>query len=291
MKRNLAGMLVLALVGTVMGMGLAYAQEAAPASHPAKPSPVRTAPTATERPALQKPAAAAPAAVQAAQSAPAAEPAVAQQTPALQTAERNALLEGTYLPTGTTLKITLDANLSTAQNHEGDPFSGHVVEAVAIDGKTIVPVGAVIEGKVARATQPRRIRGTSMIDLRPETIVMPNGTRYHLSAAVVDTGTPKQFDVDEEGRIRPAGSKMKTMRNIGVGAAGGALLGAATVHTPHATVIGAGIGAGAGVVYWLISRHPEQLPANTQLYLELNRPLALTAAAATTQTAAASTGQ
>ncbi len=291
MKRNLAGMLVLALVGTVMGMGLAYAQEAAPASHPAKPSPVRVAPTPTERPAPQKAAAAAPVSVRAAQPAPVTDSAVAQETPALQTAERNALLEGTYLPTGTTLKITLDASLSTAKNHEGDPFSGHVVEAVTVDGKTIVPVGAVVEGKVARAAQPRRIRGTSMIDLRPEMIVMPNGTRYHLSAAVVDTGTPKQFDVDEEGRIRPAGSKMKTLREIGIGAGAGALLGAATVHTPHATVLGAGMGAGAAVVYWLISRHPEQLPASTQLYLELNRPLALTAAAATTQTAAVPTGQ
>src|SRR5205085_3868368 len=120
-----------------------------------------------------------------------------------------------------------------------------------------------------------RIRGVSMITLHPEALVMPDGTRYLVSAAVVDTGSPKQFDVDDEGRIKPRGQKLKALRDVGIGAGAGALIAAAIVHTPHATVVGAGIGAAAAFAKMLIARNPEQLPADTELYLELSRPLAL----------------
>ncbi len=277
----------------VLALSTFASAQDAPVQHPSKPSPAHTA-TTTPAPARTPQPAPVPAQEQPRLSVP---PAVAPAAPAADAAtseaaaaERGAVVAGTYLPVGATLKIRLDAQLSTAQNREGDPFTGHVTEPVAVEGKTVVPVGAVVEGKVLRTTQPRRIKGVATITLHPEALVMPDGTRYLVSAAVVDTASPKQFDVDEEGRIRPRSQRLKALRDVGIGAGAGALVAAAIVHTPHATVVGAGIGAAAAFTRMLISRSPEHLPAETELYLELSRPLALTQTAPT-QTASVVAGQ
>lgn len=260
----------------------------------AKPSAMQ--PAARPTPATQPAAAPAPRVEAAPTAAPqmAATPSVvapAAPVEATLAADRDAAVGGTLLPTGTTLKVRLESALSTSQSKEGDAFTARLVEPVLLDGKSLIPAGATVEGRVARTREPRRIRGTASLDLHPESILMPDGTRFHLSAAVVDTGLPKQLDVDDEGRIHPSGGKMKTLKEIGIGAAGGALLGAAIVHTPHATVLGAGIGAGAALGRWLISRSSANLPAQTDLYLELSRPLALTPSNGTRQTAAVTTAQ
>src|ERR1041385_6320717 len=44
------------------------------------------------------------------------------------------------IPAGTALKIKLDRALTTFSNKTGAPFSGHVSEAITLDGKTIIPV-------------------------------------------------------------------------------------------------------------------------------------------------------
>src|SRR5437667_108177 len=46
------------------------------------------------------------------------------------------------LPAGTALKVKLDRALTTFSNKVGDPFSGHVSDAVTLDGKTVIPIGA-----------------------------------------------------------------------------------------------------------------------------------------------------
>jgi hypothetical protein len=269
--------------GTIIfSVALASAQQS---QKPSAMHPASTATQSTPAPAPRveapAPSTAAPAAATATIATPA-DPALA--------AERDAAMTGTLLPTGTTLKVRLDSALSS-QSHEGEAFSARVVEPVLLDGKSLIPAGATVEGRVAHTRQPRRIRGKGTIDLHPESVVMPDGTRFHLAAAVVDTGAPKQLDVDDEGRIHPAGSKMNTLKQAGIGAGAGALAGGLITHTPHGTFVGAGIGATAAIVRSLIARSSANLPAQTDLYLELSRPLALTPSAGTRQTAAITPAQ
>jgi len=270
----------LCLFGTIIfGVALASAQQTQ------KPSAMHSAAPLTQSTPAPRVEAPAPTPVAPISTSPMTTPV----DPAL-AAERDAAMTGTLLPTGTTLKVRLDSALSS-QSREGDAFSARLVEPVLLEGKSLIPAGATVEGRVAHARQPRRIRGKGSIDLHPETIVMPDGMRFHLAAAVVDTGMPKQLDVDDEGRIHPAGSKMHTLKQVGIGAGGGALAGGLIVHTPHAAVIGAGIGATAMIVRSLIARSSANLPAQTDLYLELSRPLALTPNAGTRQTAAITPAQ
>src|ERR1700693_6621582 len=91
------------------------------------------------------------------------------------------------LPAGTAFKVKLENTLSTFSSKEGDAFSGRVTEAVMLDGKTVIPVGATVQGRVTKVNEPRRIAGKPTIGIFPETVVLPNGERYTLNAVMVDT--------------------------------------------------------------------------------------------------------
>ena len=57
----------------------------------------------------------------------------------------------TSLPTGTAVKMKLDTTLATFSSKAGDPFSARVTEPVLMDGKTVIPIGATIEGRVTKS--------------------------------------------------------------------------------------------------------------------------------------------
>ena len=89
------------------------------------------------------------------------------------------------LPTGTSLTVKLENNIATSSSKTGDPFSARVTEAVLLEGKTVVPVGATVQGRVAQVSEPRRVSGRATIGIFPEALVMPDGQRFVLSASLV----------------------------------------------------------------------------------------------------------
>jgi hypothetical protein len=176
------------------------------------------------------------------------------------------------------VRMKLETTISTMTSKAGDTFAGRVTEPVALSGKTIVPVGASVEGRVLRVDDPRRIKGVPTMDLKPETITMPDGQRFALNAAIVDTSDTKHLDVNDEGRIKGRGHDGTDTRNLAIGAGAGAGVGALITHTPTGALVGAAVGATAATVKWLMTRHEATLPAGTEIYMELSRPLSLTSA-------------
>src|SRR5271170_671754 len=81
----------------------------------------------------------------------------------------------TALPSGTAVKMKLETTLATFSSKAGDPFSARVTEPVVMDGKTVIPIGTTVEGRVTKAEGPRRISGKPTIDIFPENLVLPNG--------------------------------------------------------------------------------------------------------------------
>jgi len=181
------------------------------------------------------------------------------------------------LPAGTVLKVKLEKTLSTFSSKGGDPFVGRVTEAVILDGKTVIPTGATVEGRVTKVTEPRRIAGKPTIGLFPETVTLPNGERYMLNAPVIDTSLRNGTDVDEEGQFKGSGHDGKDLTEIGMGTGGGMLAGG-LIGGGKGTLIGGAIGATATVAHWLGKRRSAVLPAGTELVMELSRPMAMTAA-------------
>jgi hypothetical protein len=180
------------------------------------------------------------------------------------------------LPAGTAFKVKLENTLSTFSSKEGDAFSGRVIDAVMLDGKTVLPVGATVRGRVTKVNDPRRIAGKPTIGILPEEVVLPNGERYMLNAAMVDTSLRNETDVNTEGQFKGDGIDGKDLTEIGMGTGAGMLIGGLAKHG-KGLLIGGGVGATLTVAHWLGKKRSAVLPSGTELTMELSRPLAMTA--------------
>jgi hypothetical protein len=188
-------------------------------------------------------------------------------------------LAQTSLPTGTAVRMKLDTTLTTFSAKTGDAFSARVTEPVVLDGKTVIPIGATVEGRVTKTTEPRRIAGKPTIAVFPENLVLPNGDRFTLNASLVDTDARHGTDVNTEGQFKGAGHDGTDLTQIGMGTGGGMLLGG-LIGGAKGFVIGGVIGATVTVSHWLGKHRSATLPAGTELVMELNRPMMMTSAAA-----------
>jgi hypothetical protein len=181
------------------------------------------------------------------------------------------------VPAGTALMVRLDTTLATFSNRPGDPFQGHITQPIAVNGVTVIPAGATIEGRVTKVNEPRRIAGRPTIGILPEAVILPSGERYYLDATLTDTNIPGT-DVNSEGQFKGSGHDRRDQLEVGGGAAGGMLIGG-LVGGPVGVLVGGTVGAGATTGHWLAQHRSATLPAGTQLTLELNRPLAMSAPA------------
>lgn len=185
----------------------------------------------------------------------------------------------TALPTGTAVKMKLETTLATFSSKAGDPFSARVTEPVVVDGKTVIPIGSTVEGRVTKANEPRRIAGKPTIAIFPEHLVLPNGDRFMLNASLVDTNRGRGTDVNQEGQFKGAGHDGKDLTEIGMGTGGGMLIGG-LAGGGKGFLIGGAVGATATVAHWLGKHRSAMLPAGTELVMELSRPMTMTTASA-----------
>lgn len=181
------------------------------------------------------------------------------------------------VPAGTVLMVKLETTLATFSNKPGDPFRGSLSQPVVVGGQTLLPAGTVVEGRVTKVTEPRRISGKPTIGILPETVILPTGEHLYLDATLTDTNIPGT-DVNSEGQFKGSGHSRGDQIEVGGGAAGGMLIGG-LVGGPVGVVVGGAIGAGGTTTHWLVKHHSAIMPAGTELTLELNRPLAMTDAA------------
>ena len=186
---------------------------------------------------------------------------------------------GSPVPAGTALMVKLETTLATFSNKAGDPFQASLTQPVVLDGKTVIPAGARIEGRVTKVAEPRRIAGKPTIGILPEALILPTGERFFIDATLVNTNAGRDSDVNQEGEFKGSGHDRRDQLETGGGTAGGMLIGG-LIGGPPGIVIGGVVGAGSTGVHWLSKHRSAMLPAGTQLTLELNRPLAMTTALA-----------
>ncbi len=196
------------------------------------------------------------------------------------------------IPDGTLLRAKLRESLSTLTTQPGTRFSAEVTEPVMRDGRVVVPVGSVLNGRVTWVRGGKRISGGAGIHIEPKSVTLPDGTQYSLHARVIDTSSWDNTTVDREGTIsRRADGK----RNAGVmslttggGAAAGAMMGG-----PAGALIGAGVGAGVSTIVWLKEDKQAELPKDLGLVFSLTMPMAVTPekAGATPMSVGAAGGQ
>lgn len=182
------------------------------------------------------------------------------------------------VPAGTALMVRLDTTLATFSNRVGDRFQGKITQPIVIHGATVIPVGATVEGRVTKVSEPRRISGRPTIGILPEAVILPTGERYFLDATLTDTNI-RGTDVNQEGQFKGQTRDRRDNLEAGGGTAGGMLIGGLIGGGPG-ILIGGAIGAGSATAHWLATHRSAVLPSGTQLTLELNRPLTMSTAPA-----------
>jgi hypothetical protein len=174
------------------------------------------------------------------------------------------------LPEGATIRVELLDRLSTVSSEKGEAFLSRVASDVLQGGQVLIPAGTEIDGRVA-AVSSGHPGGHGSMRLRPETMILPNGTRYQLYADL--SGTPgAKSKVGSEGDVLPA-SRLKRDGieyggAVGAGAATGAIVGG-----PVGAVTGGLIGAGVVTAHLLISHPQATLESGTVLEFTLSEPL------------------
>jgi hypothetical protein len=164
------------------------------------------------------------------------------------------------IPAGTTLRIRLESNVGSDTSRPRDRVIGRLVEPLTVDGRTAVPSGSRVAGRVVEAVESGRVKGRGRLSLR--------------FSSLTSSSTDDSYPIATRTwtKIAPA-TKKKDAATIGLPAAGGAVVGA-LVGGGKGAAIGAAAGGGAGTAVVLSTRGKEvRLGEGAQVVVRLTEPL------------------
>jgi hypothetical protein len=178
---------------------------------------------------------------------------------------------------GTAIRVRLINAVSTAFSEEGESFKSRVASDVVQDGRVLIPAGSEIDGRVTHISSGS-FGGHGSMHLVPETVTLPDGSRYRMFGQV--TAAPgSNTRVGNEGSINP-GSRVKRNSIEYGGAVGAGAVTGAVIGGPAGALAGSIIGAGVITAHLLISHPQATLDEGTYLQFMLTERLNLVPAAA-----------
>ena len=173
---------------------------------------------------------------------------------------------------GTLLRARMRQGLSTATTVPGSSFTAELTEPVMKEGRVILPVGALIRGRVTQVHGGRRISGAAMLHLEAKSVSLPDGTHYLIHAQLIDTDQMSNTKVDHEGTLIRKDHPRETLAAVGL-ATGGAAAAGGVIGGGVGAAVGAGIGAGAGAIVWLKQDRQAVLPQDSMLVFSLTEAM------------------
>lgn len=166
------------------------------------------------------------------------------------------------VPAGTEITVTVDQKLSSKTSEAGQSFMATVAQPVTIDGRTAIPKGSSVSGKVLRAKEKGKIKGEGELAITLTSVTV-RGKNYPLGVGTLDS-TVK-------------GKGKRTAVTTGGGAAGGALIGGLAGGGKGAG-IGALVGAAGGLVGGAFTGNKQiEIAAETPLTFTLSKSLTVPA--------------
>ena len=176
------------------------------------------------------------------------------------------------LPSDTVISVQMNGTLSSRTARVGDKFNATVTVPVYVNGRTVIPAGSIIEGRVTQVTPAKRMNRSGTIGIDFDDLVFPNGARVGLVGSLTSDDPETRRRIDDESRVSGEGNKRPSVF-IGGGGAIGAVLGGIAGGGKGA-VLGGVVGAGAGVAGVLLSKGEEaQVPSGTPFGVQIKQPL------------------
>lgn len=173
------------------------------------------------------------------------------------------------IPSGSTVTIRTNSELSAKNNNVGDPFNGTLVNSLSSDGKVLIRAGAPVSGVVVASKGQGRFKGDGALGVQLKAI-----------------GSQRVSTTSYEKSAGGKGKRSTAM--IGGGAGGGALIGGLAGGGKGA-LIGGLLGAGAGSAGAAFTGNKNiSIPAESTITFTLTAPIRVTskegaAAAAATE--------
>jgi BON domain len=166
------------------------------------------------------------------------------------------------VPAGAEITVTVDQKLSSKTSQTGQAFVASVAQPVTVDGRTAIPKGSSVSGKVLRAKEKGKIKGEGELAITLTSVTI-RGRNYSMATGTLDS-TVK-------------GKGKRTAVTTGGGAAGGALIGGLAGGGKGAG-IGALVGAAGGLVGGAFTGNKQiEIAPETPLTFTLAKPLTLSA--------------
>jgi len=176
------------------------------------------------------------------------------------------------LPTGTQLHVVLETTLTTKTTKAGDPFRARMFLSVFVNEREILPVGTTVEGTVVSLQGPTRVKGRAQMQLRPDKLRLPDGRDIELGASLESANTDDGTKIDpKEGTVKAGGKDGINKRQAATGAVIGAGVGAAAAGGTGAAIGAGAVGAIVLMRQALKKGKDADLPAGTELVLEVTR--------------------
>ncbi|WP_263357473.1 DUF456 domain-containing protein [Acidicapsa ligni] len=174
---------------------------------------------------------------------------------------------------GATIRVRLSERLSSTESEKGEPFHGQVASDVLQNGRVLIPAGSGIEGRVT-AVSAGHFGGHGSFRLRPEAVILPDGSRYALHAET--TGTPgSKTRIGGEGSINPGSRAKKDGIEYGSVVGAGAITGA-VLGGPVGALTGSLVGAGIVTTHLMVDHPQATLEPGSVLLFTLTEPMNLT---------------
>ena len=162
------------------------------------------------------------------------------------------------IPANTPIQVRLEQSIATNRASAGDPFYARVASPVVVRGKTVIPKGASVKGRVISLQESGRLKGVPEIHLALASVRI-DGNDYDLHS-----NTFARYGQNHNKR---------NLVMIGGGGGGGALLGG-LLGGGKGALIGAPIGAGAGTAgAALTGKKDIVMPAETAVTFQLLDPV------------------
>jgi hypothetical protein len=161
---------------------------------------------------------------------------------------------------GTILPLTLESAVASNVSHLEDHVQARLSQPLVAGDMEAIPRGSLIEGVVSDVQPSGKVSGRARLAIRFNTLVVRE-TRYDITT----------MSLTREA----AGTKKKDAEEIGIPAAGAAIVGA-LIGGKKGAGIGAAVGGGAGTAYVLSTPGKEvRLGSGERVSVRLAQPLTI----------------
>jgi hypothetical protein len=152
--------------------------------------------------------------------------------PRLRRGVRRTTVVAPLVPVGTNLKVRLEDTLSSKDSRVGDRFTATALDPVRFNEATVT-------GHVSSIQKSGKIKGRTSMNLAFDSIRLSDGRNGTLHGYVTRVYGSDSGRADNEGGVESGSRTNQTVKRAGIGAAGGAILGA---------IVGGGKGAAIGLI-------------------------------------------